>query len=197
LVDALAAAYELKRLAPHLYAVLIDCEATFLKQRESADMVYRRPHIKEDSQGCIVAVHYSPPFMGPVCVPATRMDDYFVALGALERMLDHSLPRSQLMLPIEPALERSLVDYAHAYTWQHSLSMGDILIFNNQRMLHGRCEFNLIDSTNDGHGRHLIGCYTDLDDTMNQYRVLRRQRFGSAQDVHTLRSLGNGSSSVY
>jgi Taurine catabolism dioxygenase TauD, TfdA family len=197
LIDVMAAAYKLCELAPHLYQVLLTCEATFLKQRDKADMVYRRPHIEQDSQGCIVAVHYSPPFMGPVCLPADQMEDYFVAIGALERMLDTSLPKDQYMLPIDPTIERALIDYAHMYTWEQQLNRGDMLIFNNQRLLHGRRAFELMKSAQEGDGRHLMGCYTDMDDTWSQYRVLRRQGFQSPTDAGCLRSPGNGSSSVY
>jgi hypothetical protein len=44
--------------------------------------------------------------------------------------------------------------------------------------------------------RRLVGCYTDMDDTMNQYRLLRRQRMlvGEDERIPFVRNLGNGSS---
>jgi alpha-ketoglutarate-dependent taurine dioxygenase len=217
LIDAMAAATELRHLAPHLYQVLVQTEATFVKQRHNADMVARRPHIVQDSTGSVVQVSWSPPFEGPACVAPHRMEDYLLAHAALTRMLDKSLPRDQFMLSsrIDPAMERDLIDYAHEYTWTKRLEPGEILIFNNQRMLHGRAAFEYTfaahtkNSNNNassnggvsGGGRHLIGCYTNLDDTLSLYRLLRR-RFGkqkswssSSSGLSTpsfIRNLGNG-----
>jgi gamma-butyrobetaine dioxygenase len=47
---------------------------------------------------------------------------------------------------------------------------GDIVGFDNRRVLHGRDAF---EST--GH-RHLRGCYADHDDIYSRLRVLRRPR---------------------
>ena len=191
LIDALAAAHAFRGIAPDLYQVLLDCEATFLKQRKGADMVYRRPHIMQDSEGVVVAVHWSPPFMGPACVPCDRMDDYFVALSAFERLLNKLLPREARLLPsLSPSQEKVLCDYAMESTWEQRLNEGEVLVFNNQRMLHGRQSFDMKGDTS---GRHLVGCYTNLDDTLNQYRLLRRERM--APDVTSyVRCPGNGSS---
>lgn len=193
LVDAVAAAQELRNLAPDHFEALTKCPATFLKQREGADMVYRRTHVEQDSTGSVVAVHWSPPFQGPLCIRPDLVDNYFVAYAVLERMLDNSLPRDRFILPIAPELEQSLIDYAHEYTWQHRLEEGHLLIFNNQRMLHGRRGFQLLSATA---ARRLVGCYTDMDDTMNQYRLLRRQRMlvGEDERIPFVRNLGNGSS---
>ena len=195
LVDAMAAATEFRSLAPDLYDVLLQCEATFVKQRGNADMVFRRPHIQEDSDGVITAVHWSPPFEGPLAIDASRVDDYFVAYAAFERMLNDFLPANELLLPLSPSLERQFVDYVKAYTVERQLVKGDILIFNNHRMLHGRRSF-AVDTTDPENGRHLVGCYTDLDETINQYRLLRRQRLTTLGSPIYIPNPGNGSSSL-
>ena len=159
-------------------------------------MVYRRPHIRvSPSSGNVVSVHWSPPFEGPLSIPAQQVEDYYVAYSAWQRMLDNALPRQQRFLPMLPeALEQDLVDYAHRFTWEYRLERGDMLIFNNQRMLHGRRAFNTHNNNNST--RHLVGCYTNLDDTLNQYRLLRRQRYPHLKELPYMRIPGNGSSSV-
>jgi len=196
LIDAMGAADEFRQLAPDLFDVLIHCEATFLKQREGADMVFRRPHIEIDSSGSVVAVHWSPPFEGPLCIQASSVNDYYVARSAFERMLDNSLPSDRFWLPVSRELEKALIEYAHEYSWEQRLQPGEILIFNNQRMLHGRRGFTVDDNPEGTAGRHLIGCYTDMDDTLNQYRLLRRERSQDQKETTFVRNVGNGSSGI-
>jgi gamma-butyrobetaine dioxygenase len=203
LVDALAAATQLQEWAPDLFDTLTTCCATFLKQRESADMVYRTPHIQvvidDNSNPVVVAVRWAPPFQGPVSVEPERLQEYFAAYMALERMLDNSLQHDlYLSSVVNQELEQQLREYANEFTWEQRLAEGDILVFNNQRMLHGRRGFHL-----DGVGvgrRHFIGCYTNMEDTLNRYRLLlRRKQFSADNDsvgVTYQRITGNGSSGV-
>ena len=52
------------------------------------------------------------------------------------------------------------------YTWKYALLQnGDVLVLNNQCMLHARREF----SFQPGGQRHLLGCYTDAMDTTSHY----------------------------
>jgi alpha-ketoglutarate-dependent taurine dioxygenase len=192
LVDAMAAANEFRRLAPDLFQVLVKCEATFLKQREGADMMYYRPHICHDSRGSITSVHWSPPFEGPLALEAQDIEDYYLAYAAFQGMLDNSLPQ-QVDLPISAALRNALSEYANEYTWEQRLNPGEVLIFNNQRMVHGRRGFELVDDEDGPGDRHLAGCYTNMEDTLNSYRLLRRERL-LAGHVMPVRNAGNGSS---
>ena len=187
LIDALAAAEEFKLLAPDLYEVLTKTEATFLKQREGGDMVSRKPHIVCNAED-VVTVNWSPPFEGPLAISPELVDDYFVAYSALERMLDNSVPPN-LPTKLAPELDRMLRDYAHEFTWEQDLQPGQILVFSNQRMLHGRRSFRMTDDTPSS-GRHLIGCYTNVDETLSRYRLLLRE--APDRDQHVVRNAGNG-----
>jgi hypothetical protein len=193
LIDALAAANEFRRLCPDLFDALVNTEATFLKQRVGADLVYRRSNIRVDSNGQVVSVHWAPPFRGPLLLlSADAVEHYFVAQAAFERMIDNSLPSRRLLPRMDPAVEEALRDYAMCYTWERRLKPGETLVFNNQRMLHGR---NAFETSIDGCDRQLVGCYTNIDETMNQYRLLRRKRVAGETSAF-VRSVGNGSSDV-
>jgi alpha-ketoglutarate-dependent taurine dioxygenase len=220
LIDVLAAAYEFRRLAPSLFEILVTCEATFVKQRHGADMVYRRPHIQVASSlsGTITSVRWSPPFEGPLFVPSNLVEDYYVAYSAFERMLDNSLPRctttcdrhsdnshNRLLPRISSSLESDLCDYANTFTWEYRLRCDEMLIFNNQRMLHGRRAYSIVHSSSTSsvgrrydstRGRHLMGCYTNIDDTLNQYRILRRQFYRTQYHLPYSRNVGNGGSDM-
>ena len=160
-----------------------------------ADMVYSRPHIVLGDKGQVVAVHWSPPFEAPpLSIPADRMEAYMEAYAAFERMLDDSLFQSKsdssALLP--KSVDNKLKQYAQDYTWERSLKPGDMLVFNNQRMLHGRRGFELLQTADaDSVHRHLAGCYTNIDDTINTYRVLLRDL--PDRESRIVRGFGNGS----
>jgi hypothetical protein len=73
-------------------------------------------------------------------------------------------------------------------TWVYALQPGDVLVFNNQRMLHGRREL----MTSASGQRHLIGCYTDAMDTTSRYRQMLREPGGTGGGGYGKRNQGNG-----
>ena len=191
LIDAMAAAEELRHLAPDLFDVLCRREAIFLKERDQAGMISPKPHIVCDpTYGQVVEINWSPPFEGPLQPdPNISIELYVRAYQAMECMLNSPVfsddnddnvegenrqtqknYNNSIGSLLSPDLRRKLQDYAVQYTWQYALERGDILVFNNQRMLHGRREFVSIG----GGQRHLIGCYTESDATISQYRQLLR-----------------------
>ncbi|KAL7531789.1 hypothetical protein ACHAXR_004237 [Thalassiosira sp. AJA248-18] len=199
LIDAMAAAYRLREVRPESFEILVKCPATFVKQRDGACMTYRRPHIalaaSEEEEGGsvfdreITAVHWSPPFEGPVSLPPVQVDGYYEAYADFERMLNDGAITDTNN---DEALDNNggeLSRYANEFTWEHKLNPGDMLVFNNRRMLHGRRGFSAAEGTSfEESQRHLVGCYTNIDDTLNSYRVLLRER-GSAAP---LLNVGNG-----
>ena len=90
--------------------------------------------------------------------------------------------------------DNALSQYAKTYTWERKLKPGEMLVFNNRRMLHGRRGFSVADDAPIEEGqRHLVGCYTNIDDTLNSYRVLLRNRVGYGTTPSIL-NVGNGTS---
>jgi hypothetical protein len=196
LVDAMAAAEYLRTIAPDLFHVLCHVEATFVKQRPGADIVSFKPHIRISSQtGEVIEVNWSPPFEGPPPLGggSTTMTDlhdnmYLQAYHAMECLLDHHATQAGKDL-LEPGLRNNLEEYSRRYTWEQVLEPGDILVFNNQRMCHGRRRFWSSKDEGTNKERHLVGCYTDAMETINTYRVLRREQQSGGGRV---RSVGNG-----
>ena len=213
LIDCMAAAAALRELAPEHFRVLSTIPATFVKQRPGANMTYQRPHIVLKEEGLdrmesidreIVAVNWSPPFEGPLLCPAQYMEAYYAAYRAFELMLDDSARCSESSNDIAPSNNLLLLDreeifsgYAKNFTWKYRLKPGEIMMFNNRRMLHGRCGFSnaLHDHSqaeSNGLTRHLVGCYTNIDDTLNRYRTLHRY-FDEDVDIP---NVGNGTSLI-
>ena len=130
LIDAMAAAHRLREVRPESFECLVKCPATFVKQRDGACMTYRRPHIVLAEEGGggentldreIVAVHWSPPFEGPVRLPPGQVDRYYEAYADFERMLNVDAHNEAL-------LNDELSQYAREYTWKHKLNPGDMLV---------------------------------------------------------------------
>jgi gamma-butyrobetaine dioxygenase len=58
-----------------------------------------------------------------------------------------------------------------AYEIRFRLDDGDLVMFDNVRLLHGRTSFDPEEGL-----RHLQGCYIDADGPRSLYRVLARGR---------------------
>lgn len=98
----------------------------------------------------IVSINYSPPFQAPLHVRVS--DAVYDALGNYAEILED--PRNR---------------------FEYLLREGDVALFDNRRVLHGRREF--IDQ-NEGQGRAgetnrwLKGCYLEEDAVLDKRRVL-------------------------
>lgn len=241
LVDAMAAAYAFREMAPKLFEVLVRCHATFVKEREGVCMTYARPHIvlgqgktlgacgkgeEIDIYREIVAVNWAPPFEGPLSIPFNLVQSYYEAYAAFELMLDSSIDLEQHLVQLRQKqqegegktdninldvdthekLHRKLSKYAHDHTWKYPLLQGEVLVFNNMRMLHGRHSFKikddngtgLIRKNENGHAsyRHLVGAYTNIDDSLNNYKTqLRHKRGGTISNTRDIPNVGNGTTS--
>lgn len=175
LIDAHAVAEELQVRDPGAFSVLSKVPATFQKDHlhrdEPLKMFYQRPHITTNLLGEVTAVFWSPPFEGPLRVSPEFVQPYYDAYRTFRKLLLS-----------EEMQEKHGVEFR--------MQAGDMLTFNNRRMLHGRRAFK---SAN-GH-RHLEGCYLDVDNFLNKLRVLgvgqeidggaalsapREQRFGTS-----------------
>ena len=132
----------------------------------------------------IVGINWSPPFEGPVCLPPEQVDRYYEAYADFEQILnDQSTYGSGDNCD-------ELSQYAREFTWEHKLKPGDMLVFNNRRMLHGRRGFSSAEGrSGEDSLRHLVGCYANIDDVLNSYRVLLREK-GNADAA--ILNVGNG-----
>eukprot|EP01062_Namystynia_karyoxenos_P062277 TRINITY_DN55188_c0_g1_i1.p1 TRINITY_DN55188_c0_g1~~TRINITY_DN55188_c0_g1_i1.p1 ORF type:complete len:442 (+),score=115.70 TRINITY_DN55188_c0_g1_i1:87-1412(+) len=158
LLDSHAAAELLRQRHPEHFAVLARVPATFQKDhvdRENpAQYWYSRPHISVNGAGDVLAVFWSPPFEGELRVPEADVPLYFDAYAAFADIIDSP-------------------DTMKQYGWTFRLNPGDLIAFNNRRILHGRRAIG-------GSGpRHLQGCYVSTDDFANRFRNLAR-RFAPA-----------------
>lgn len=151
-IDSHAVAEEFQIRNPDSFQNLVRIPATFQKDHvdraNPVKMFYQRPHIQTNHYGQVVSVFWAPPFEGPLRVSSKDVDAYYSAYAAFEDLL--------------------MSDEMWAkYGREFRMREGQIVTFNNRRLLHGRKAFTSQDGV-----RHLEGCYLDIDMFLCKHRVL-------------------------
>ena len=149
LVDSLAVAEQVRAEDPQGFALLSRIPVRFEYRDATTHLVSVKPMIELDGQGQMTGVHYSP-----------RLDD--IPLMSQEDTRRYHAARKRLGLLFEDP----------GYELRFRLNAGEMMMFDNNRVLHGRTSFD----PSEGH-RQLQGCYVDRDGPRSQYLVLQR-KFG-------------------
>jgi gamma-butyrobetaine dioxygenase len=149
LVDSLAVAAQLRSEDPEGFELLSRVPVRFEYRDATTHLVSVKPMIELDGQGQMTGVHYSP-----------RLDD--IPLMSQEDTRRYHAARKRLGTLFEDP----------RYELRFRLNAGEMMMFDNNRVLHGRTSFD----PSEGH-RQLQGCYVDRDGPRSQYLVLHR-RFG-------------------
>ena len=147
LVDSLAVAQQLQQEEPEGFALLSRIPVRFEYRDATTQLVAVKPMIELDGMGQMIGVHYSP-----------RLDDIPLMSDADTRRYHRARKRFGQLFE-DPR-----------YELRFKLDPGQLMMFDNNRVLHGRTSFNPAE----GH-RQLQGCYIDRDGPRSLYRVLRRR----------------------
>lgn len=144
LVDSLSVVERLRQEDPVGHALLRDTPVRFQFIDQGTRLITRRPMIQTDADGHTLGVHYSP-----------RLD----SLPLLNEESTRSFHRAR----------RRLAELFNdsEFELRFKLEPGELMLFDNSRVLHGRTEYNPAE----GH-RHLQGCYIDLDGPRERYSSL-------------------------
>ena len=147
LVDGFAAAEALRRADRAAFDLLARLPLPFRFADKDADLQARTPVISVDFDGEVTGVHLNSRSMAPLDAPEELVETWNAAYRAFVALLHRSA--GELRLRLAP---------------------GDLLIMENNRVLHGRDAFD----PNAG-CRHLQGCYVDKDGVDSRRRVLSRE----------------------
>jgi len=173
LMDVFHIAEVLRQEDHSAFKTLTEIPMTFIKfdmERErKAHWEYRTPHIiVHPDTGDIIKVVWSPPFEGPLLAPIERVAEYYRAKKAFVETLERLQSTHQLEFTLKP---------------------GQVLIFNNIRMLHGRRAFS---EEAAGKGLRLLeGWYVNIDEFRNKLQTTRRLVTGALPGVHESLHIGN------
>jgi gamma-butyrobetaine dioxygenase len=146
LVDGLAVAEALRAEAPEAFAVLSRIQVRFRYIDAGVELVAAEPLIACDADGRFTAIHFSPRLDFVPLLPRAELSAFYRA----RRMLDGMLRSDRFAL-------------------RFKLDDGNLMMFDNRRLLHGRTDFDPAEGP-----RHLQGCYIDIDGPRSLYRVLQR-----------------------
>jgi gamma-butyrobetaine dioxygenase len=147
LVDGFAVAQALREEHPQAFEVLAHTPVRFKYIDADTELTASAVPIELDVTGGLKAIQFSPRLDFVPLFPPERLDIYYRA----RRLFDQRLR-------------------APDFEIRFLLRTGDLVMFDNCRLLHGRTGFNPAEGL-----RHLQGCYIDIDGPRSRYRVLRRQ----------------------
>ena len=147
--DGYAIAEHLRATAPDAFAVLTRTSVPFRYRSKDAELYAERPLIQLTCSGEISAVHYNSRSIAPLQFAARQAAPFYSAYRRFAALLRD--PRYHLQL---------------------RLGDGDLVVFDNQRTLHGRTAFSSA-----RHPRHLRGCYLTRDSVYSEASVLRREYY--------------------
>jgi len=145
--------------------------ATFQKihydRERPVHLIYRRPHISLNSTAEIIGVFWAPPFEGALLAPPHRVSEYYSAYREFAKIIegedeDGTVGGSRF----GGGKGGSGTGIAKI---RIRLQPGQLVAFNNRRMVHGRDAFSNADDA----VRHLQGCYVSTDVFASRLRVLQ------------------------
>jgi alpha-ketoglutarate-dependent taurine dioxygenase len=144
--DGFALAEHVRETRPDDFALLSRTAVPFHYRSQNAELYAERPLIQLSCRGEVTAVHYNSRSIAPLDPSTPGTADYYSAYRRFAALLRE--PRFQL---------------------KFKLADGEIVVFDNQRILHGRTAFSSA-----RHPRHLRGCYLTRDSVYSAAAVLRR-----------------------
>lgn len=150
--DGFAIAEHLRSCAPDAFAQLTATAVPFYYRSGDAELRAERPLIQLAVNGEVTAVHYNNRSIAPLNLPAREAARFYSAYRRLATLL--RAPRSQL---------------------RTRLDAGTLVVFDNQRVLHGRTAFSSA-----RYPRHLRGCYLSRDSVYSETALLRRRLAAAA-----------------
>jgi alpha-ketoglutarate-dependent taurine dioxygenase len=145
--DGFAIAEHLRAAFPGDFAVLTRTPVPFSYRSKDADLHAERPLIQLSCSGAVSAVHYNNRSIAPLRLAAAEVAPFYAAYRRLAGLLRETRFHLQL-----------------------HLGDGDIVAFDNQRVLHGRTAFSSAK-----HPRHLRGCYLTRDSVFSEAALARRE----------------------
>ncbi len=147
LCDGFAVAEDLRRSDPAAFDLLARVTVPFRFQDGEYDIRHRATVLRLDEAGAVAEVRFSPHLADSFDMPAAVVADYYAAY------------RRFMRLTRDPA-----------YVLTLRLTGGEMMVFDNRRVLHGRDAFD----PSTGH-RHLHGFYVDRGEVDSRIRVLSRR----------------------
>jgi len=148
--DGWALADHLRATDPEAFALLTRTPVPFQYRSKDAELYAERPLIQLSCRDDVCAVHYNSRSIAPLHLPARDCAAFYTAYRRFAMLLRDA-----------------------QYQLKFRLADGDLVVFDNQRILHGRTAYSAAT-----HARHLRGCYLTRDSVHSETALLRRSLDG-------------------
>ena len=158
LVDGFAAASTLRAADRTAFDVLTGTAVSFGYRDNGTELRASHPLIQLSPRGRVRGVRFNNRSAQPLRLPYADVIAFYAAYRRWAELL--ARPERQVNLRLAP---------------------GDCLIFDNTRVLHARTAFSLPAGADGSQGRHLQGCYADLDGLASTLAVLSRRGESGSQ----------------
>jgi gamma-butyrobetaine dioxygenase len=145
--DGFALSNQLRAIDPQAFDVLTRTPVPFHYRSKDAELYAERPLIQLSCGGEVSAVHYNNRSIAPLRIDPRATARFYRAYRVFAELLRE--PGHQL---------------------RFALRDGDLVLFDNQRILHGRTAFSSA-----RHARHFRGCYLTRDSVYSETALLRRR----------------------
>jgi len=152
LVDGFAVAESIRGDQPEAFDLLHSVAVPWVRHRtesvdqgEAVHLIAHAPVIRVDPDGEVCGIRFHERSMGALDIAPDLMDQYYRALIEFTKRIRSA-----------------------EFQWEHGLVPGEALVFDNQRVLHGRTAFD-----GDPGRRHLRLCTVDREQVHSTLRLLR------------------------
>jgi alpha-ketoglutarate-dependent taurine dioxygenase len=145
-VDGMAAAERLRAHDADAFSMLCQAPILYRFQDATVDLAVERTMLEVDTHDQFRAIYYNDRWIAPLPLKGPLLKKYYAAYRQLAGLL--GAPARFVVYRLQP---------------------GDLALFDNTRVLHGRNE-------GEGGSSHVQGCYLDADGLYSSLAVLSRKR---------------------
>ncbi len=147
LADGFWIADRLRDEAPQDFRLLCEVPIPYRFHDDDNDLRFETPVIGLGADGAYREIRFHNALMAPLAVPPAMVEPIYAALRRFDAIARSEA--AQVVVRLQP---------------------GDVMVFHNRRVLHGRKAFDP-----GGGYRHLFGLYVDAPEWRSRMRVLRRR----------------------
>lgn len=147
LIDGFKLAEDLKQEFPDYYKVLSEQPILYRFADSETILENRTTVIGLDAAGNYTHIRFNNRSIQPFDFEGERLLKYYAAYQAFEKLM-----------------------HKEKYVLQFKLEPGNLILFDNERILHGRTAYTLTGE------RHLQGCYSDRDGLRSKWKVLKNSK---------------------
>jgi gamma-butyrobetaine dioxygenase len=148
-VDGMAVAERIRAQDAEAFSTLCQIPVLFRFQDAAVDIAAERTLLEMDPHGQFRSIYYNDRSIAPLPLKTPQLKKFYPAYRRLAELLRE--PGYEVVCRLQP---------------------GDLVLFDNTRILHGRTAYSM----ESGGKRHLQGCYLDPDGLYSSLAVLARQR---------------------